>query len=67
MTPDSSRFWNLETYKEGNEPDNFDKQTLRDWLETQDWNKEPPAPDVPNEIIKKIISQYDLISKKIFN
>lgn len=67
MTPDSSRFWNLETYQEGNEPDNFDKQTLRDWLETQDWNKEPPAPDVPDEIIKKIISQYDLISKKIFN
>ncbi len=67
MTPDSSRFWNLDTYEEGKEPDNFDKQTLRDWLETQDWNKEAPAPDVPDFILEKIISQYDLISKKIFN
>jgi phosphoribosylaminoimidazole-succinocarboxamide synthase len=67
MTPDSSRFWNYDTYKEGQEPDNFDKQTLRDWLETQDWDKEPPAPKVPDEIINKIISQYKLISEKIFN
>lgn len=67
MTPDSSRFWNLDTYKEGKEPENFDKQTLRDWLETQVWDKEPPAPEVPDEVIEKIISQYDLISKKIFN
>lgn len=67
MTPDSSRFWNSDTYKEGQEPHNFDKQTLRDWLETQDWDKEPPAPKVPEEIINKIISQYKLISEKIFN
>lgn len=67
MTPDSSRFWNSDIYKEGQEPDNFDKQTLRDWLETQDWDKEPPAPKVPDEIINKIISQYKLISEKIFN
>lgn len=67
MTPDSSRFWNADTYKEGKEPDNFDKQTLRDWLETQDWDKEPPAPAVPDNIIQSIISQYQLISEKIFN
>jgi len=67
MTPDSSRFWNLDTYQEGKEPDNFDKQSLRDWLETQDWNKEAPAPDLPDEIIQKIISQYDIITNKIFN
>ncbi len=67
MTPDSSRFWNADNYKEGEEPHNFDKQTLRDWLETQDWDKEPPAPQVPHEIIEKIISQYKLISEKIFN
>lgn len=67
MTPDSSRFWNADTYKEGKEPDNFDKQTLRDWLETQDWDKEPPAPAVPENIIQSIISQYQLISEKIFN
>lgn len=66
MTPDSSRFWNADSYKEGEEPHNFDKQTLRDWLETQDWNKEAPAPKVPEDIIGKIISQYKLISEKIF-
>ena len=67
MTPDSSRFWNLDTYQEGKEPDNFDKQSLRDWLETQDWNKEAPAPKLPDSIIEKIISQYDIITNKIFN
>jgi len=67
MTPDSSRFWNLDTYQEGKEPDNFDKQSLRDWLETQDWNKEAPAPELPDSIIEKIISQYDIITNKIFN
>ena len=67
MTPDSSRFWNLDTYQEGKEPDNFDKQSLRDWLETQDWNKEAPAPKLPDSIIEKIISQYDIITNKLFN
>lgn len=67
MTPDSSRFWNLDTYQEGKEPDNFDKQSLRDWLETQVWNKEAPAPDLPKEIIEKILLQYDIIANKIFN
>ena len=67
MTPDSSRFWNLDTYQEGKEPDNFDKQSLRDWLETQVWNKEAPAPDLPKEITEKILLQYDIIANKIFN
>lgn len=67
MTPDSSRFWNAETYQAGKEPDNFDKQTLRNWLENQEWDKNPPAPNLPKELINKILDQYLLIEKLIFD
>lgn len=66
MTPDSSRFWKSATYQAGKEPNNFDKQTLRNWLETQNWNKAAPAPKLPTELINKIASQYDLIKNLIF-
>lgn len=58
MTPDSSRFWLKESFEEGKDPENFDKQILRDWLENQDWNKEAPAPDLPKEIIDKTREKY---------
>lgn len=58
MTPDSSRFWLKDTYQEGHEPENFDKQILRDWLESQDWDKEPPAPELPTEIIERTREKY---------
>ena len=44
LTPDSSRFWPADTYKPGSSPPSFDKQYIRDYLETLDWNKQPPGP-----------------------
>ncbi|MDY4280184.1 MAG: phosphoribosylaminoimidazolesuccinocarboxamide synthase [[Pasteurella] mairii] len=67
LTPDSSRFWSLETYQEGINPPSFDKQFIRDWLEQSGWNKEPPAPKVPAEVIQKTVDKYqealDLLTK----
>lgn len=58
LTPDSSRFWSVETYQEGVNPPSFDKQFIRDWLESSGWNKEPPAPKVPAEVIQKTVDKY---------
>ncbi|MEI6521359.1 MAG: phosphoribosylaminoimidazolesuccinocarboxamide synthase, partial [bacterium] len=53
-----SRFWDLETYAPGKSQDSFDKQYLRDYLETLDWNKEPPAPELPEEVIINTRAKY---------
>ena len=58
LTPDSSRFWPADSYQEGVNPPSFDKQFVRDWLETQPWNKTPPAPRLPAEIIEKTAAKY---------
>lgn len=58
LTPDSSRFWDVETYKPGRSQDSFDKQFVRDYLETLEWNKEPPAPELPDEIVEKTHAKY---------
>jgi len=58
LTPDSSRFWPMETYAPGSSPESYDKQYIRDWLETQDWNKKAPAPDVPEDIVKRTTEKY---------
>lgn len=58
MTPDSSRFWPKEGYKPGGPQPSFDKQFLRDYLETLDWNKTAPAPPLPAEIVKKTGEKY---------
>ena len=58
LTADSSRFWPVEQYAEGSSPPSFDKQFVRDWLETQDWNKTPPPPDLPAEVIEKTAAKY---------
>lgn len=67
LTPDSSRFWSIETYQEGVNPPSFDKQFIRDWLEQSGWNKEPPAPKVPQDVIQKTVDKYqealDLLTK----
>ena len=66
LTPDSSRFWAVENYAVGTSPPSFDKQYLRDYLETLDWNKTAPGPDLPKEIIdntaKKYKSAYNIIT-----
>ena len=58
LTPDSSRFWPMDTYAPGSSPESYDKQYIRDWLETQDWNKKAPAPDVPEDVVKKTTEKY---------
>ena len=58
LTPDSSRFWDLELYEPGQSPPNFDKQFVRDWLGTIGWDKEPPAPSLPDQIIQKTSERY---------
>ena len=63
LTPDSSRYWPVESYQEGVNPPSYDKQFVRDWLEQalvdgKPWNKTPPAPRVPNEVIAKTAAKY---------
>ncbi len=58
LTPDSSRFWPAESYEVGMSPPSYDKQFIRDWLETQTWDKTPPAPVPPAEIIQKTAAKY---------
>ncbi|MDD2173045.1 phosphoribosylaminoimidazolesuccinocarboxamide synthase [Glaesserella parasuis] len=58
LTPDSSRFWSVETYQEGSNPPSFDKQFIRDWLEQSGWNKQAPAPRVPTDVIEKTVAKY---------
>jgi len=58
LTPDSSRFWDVETYSPGKPQPSFDKQPLRDWLASSGWNKEPPAPELPNEVVEDTAQRY---------
>ena len=63
LTPDSSRFWPVESYVEGSNPPSYDKQFVRDWLEQvriggQPWDKMPPAPEIPLEVIQKTAAKY---------
>jgi phosphoribosylaminoimidazole-succinocarboxamide synthase len=58
LTPDSSRFWPAEEYRVGSNPPSFDKQFVRDWLEASGWNKRPPAPQVPADILQKTSDKY---------
>lgn len=58
LTPDSSRFWPADSYAEGSNPPSFDKQFVRDWLESTGWNKEPPAPPVPADVAQKTADKY---------
>ena len=58
LTPDSSRFWPAAEYRTGISPPSFDKQIIRDWLETTTWNKKPPAPMPPPEVLAKTSDQY---------
>jgi phosphoribosylaminoimidazole-succinocarboxamide synthase len=58
LTPDSSRFWPKDTYEPGRSQQSFDKQYLRDYLETLDWNKQPPAPDLPETVVARTSEKY---------
>ena len=58
LTPDSSRFWPAESYREGGSPPSFDKQFLRDWLETTGWDKASPPPELPGEVVERTAAKY---------
>jgi phosphoribosylaminoimidazole-succinocarboxamide synthase len=58
LTPDSSRFWPADTYKAGSSPPSFDKQYIRDYLETLDWNKQAPGPKLPSVVIERTRAKY---------
>ncbi|MBV2092233.1 MAG: phosphoribosylaminoimidazolesuccinocarboxamide synthase [Candidatus Thiodiazotropha sp. (ex Ctena orbiculata)] len=58
LTPDSSRFWPADSYRPGTSPVSFDKQFVRDYLETLDWDKTPPGPELPQEVIDKTAEKY---------
>ena len=58
LTPDSSRFWQRDEYAPGGPQKSFDKQFVRDYLETLDWNKQPPAPSLPDDVIAKTAAKY---------
>ena len=59
LTPDSSRFWPSDQYRVGTNPPSFDKQFVRDWLEAQNWNKQPPAPALPANVLQKTAEKYE--------
>ena len=65
LTPDSSRFWPAESWQPGENPESFDKQIARDWLETQSWNKQPPPPAIPEEILQRTSARYAEIRDKL--
>jgi len=65
LTPDSSRFWDASQYKTGQSQPSFDKQPVRDWLVQSGWNKEPPAPMLPPEVIEATTRRYVQAYEKI--
>lgn len=65
LTPDSSRFWDRETYTEGVAQDSFDKQIVRDYLDTLDWDKTPPPPPLPPDVVAKTLERYQAIAERI--
>ena len=58
LTPDSSRFWPRDTYRPGSSPPSFDKQFVRDWLETTGWDKSSPPPELPEEVVHRTAAKY---------
>jgi len=67
LTPDSSRFWSLADYAPGISPNSFDKQIIRDYLETLNWNKSPPAPIIPEEIMIQTADKYRNVQTMLCN
>lgn len=65
FTPDSSRFWAKEDYRLGSSPPSFDKQFVRDYLTSLNWNRQPPAPDLPADIIEKTKAKYLEAQKRL--
>jgi phosphoribosylaminoimidazole-succinocarboxamide synthase len=67
LTPDSSRFWPMDQYQPGVSPPSFDKQYIRDYLETLDWNKQAPGPELPDDIIENTCNKYKEAESQLIN
>ena len=67
LTPDSSRFWSAADYQPGSSPKSYDKQIIRDYLETLDWDKKPPAPRLPDNIMAKAAEKYHQVHSILCN
>ena len=67
LTPDSSRFWPADSYKVGSNPPSYDKQYVRDWLESIQWNKAPPAPALPDDVAQRTSEKYLEAFEKLTN
>ena len=67
LTPDSSRFWPADQYRTGISPPSYDKQFVRDWLETQDWNKTAPGPVIPDQVIAQTAAKYAEALQRLAN
>lgn len=65
LTPDSSRYWNASAIVPGEEPPSFDKQIVRNWLETQDWDKTAPGPEIPADIVDRTIARYREVYERL--
>ena len=65
LTPDSSRFWDADHWRAGENPYSFDKQFVRDWLETLDWDKQPPGPEIPADIVERTAERYRQIGRRL--
>ncbi len=65
LTPDSSRFWEADRWEPGRPQDSLDKQPLRDWLLAEGWNREPPAPALPPEVIARMSAKYHLAYERL--
>ncbi len=65
LTPDSSRFWPVDSYAPGANPPSFDKQYVRDYLESLGWDKKPPAPALPDEVVQKTVERYREALKRL--
>jgi phosphoribosylaminoimidazole-succinocarboxamide synthase len=65
LTPDSSRFWPTDHYQPGTSPASFDKQYVRDYLETLDWDKTPPGPELPDDVVENTAAKYIEAQKRL--
>ena len=67
LSPDSSRFWPVDRYQVGRSQPSFDKQPIRDYLDTLDWNKKPPAPALPDDVVAATVNRYEEAQKRLTN
>ena len=67
LTPDSSRFWPAAEYQAGQNPSSFDKQYIRDYLETLDWNKQAPGPELPSQVVKNTQAKYQEAADRLLS